>query len=470
MKSTYSSLAIAILALTPALLHGAATIVIQNDDNAGVGFNDPTPVAPVGGNAGTTLGQQRLNAIQAAANIWGATLNSIIPIIIRVQGAALPCTTHTAVQGSAEAVAVFRDFAGARPGHWYPAALANKIANVDLDPGNADIRARFNLNLGQPNCLTGTFFYLGLDNNHGSNINLVTLMIHEFAHALGFWTYTSGSTGLQFAGFPTIYDAFLFDVTANNYWPQMTDAERIASAVNTRKLVWTGANVLAAVPQVLANGTPALSISAPASVAGSFAIGTASFGPALTSTGVSGEIMPVVDSPGNIGLACTPLSTANGLAVNGKIALVDRGTCLFELKVQNCQNAGAVAVIVVENDPLSPLTGMSGSGPGITIPSVKISLADGNRLKIALATRSRLRSGVLGSMGTNLSILRGADALGRPFLYTPNPFLAGSSVVHWDTSAFPNLLMEPIINGDVTRNVAPPFDITLALLKDIGWN
>jgi hypothetical protein len=54
---------------------GAATIVIFNNDPAGVGFNDPTVVAPVGGNAGTTRGQQRLIAFQAAANKWGATLD-----------------------------------------------------------------------------------------------------------------------------------------------------------------------------------------------------------------------------------------------------------------------------------------------------------------------------------------------------------------------------------------------------------
>src|SRR6476659_6293301 len=54
----------------------AATIQIINGDPANVGFNDPTPVAPVGGNPGTTLGQQRLNAFQYAASIWGTTLDN----------------------------------------------------------------------------------------------------------------------------------------------------------------------------------------------------------------------------------------------------------------------------------------------------------------------------------------------------------------------------------------------------------
>ena len=51
----------AILA-APLSAHAAATIVIINNNQPGVGFNDATAAAPVGGNPGTTLGQQRLNA------------------------------------------------------------------------------------------------------------------------------------------------------------------------------------------------------------------------------------------------------------------------------------------------------------------------------------------------------------------------------------------------------------------------
>jgi hypothetical protein len=46
-----------------------ANIVVVNADGAGEGFNDPTPAAPIGGNAGTTLGQQRLIAFQFAAEM-----------------------------------------------------------------------------------------------------------------------------------------------------------------------------------------------------------------------------------------------------------------------------------------------------------------------------------------------------------------------------------------------------------------
>ncbi|HJX91109.1 MAG TPA: hypothetical protein VJ372_11475, partial [Pyrinomonadaceae bacterium] len=62
---------------------GNVTITIQNADVGPTGFNDPTPATPIGGNDGTTIGQQRLNAFQFAASIWGATLNSSQPIVIR---------------------------------------------------------------------------------------------------------------------------------------------------------------------------------------------------------------------------------------------------------------------------------------------------------------------------------------------------------------------------------------------------
>src|SRR3954469_20438883 len=119
MKAACAVAAICGLGATAA--HAAATIVIVNGDPAGVGFNDATAVAPVGGNPGTTLGQQRLNAFQAAANKWGATLTAVPIVRILATFEPLTCTATTAVLGSAGATEVFRDFPGAPlSGHWYP--------------------------------------------------------------------------------------------------------------------------------------------------------------------------------------------------------------------------------------------------------------------------------------------------------------------------------------------------------------
>jgi hypothetical protein len=43
--------------------------------------------------------------------------------------------------------------------------------------------------------------------------------------------------------------------------------------------------------------------------------------------------------------------------------------------------------------------------------------------------------------------------------------VSGSSISHWDPVAFPNLLMEPAINSDLTHGV----DLTRQEMIDIGW-
>lgn len=461
MKNRLLALAFAAAIAT----HAAATITIVNGDPDGMGFNDPTPVDPVGGNTGTTLGQQRQFAFQAAADKWGATLNSIVPIRVLASWEALSCTDSSAVLGSAGAVAVFRNFVNVpRMATWYSKAQANALAGVDLSPSLPDIKARFNVNLGSPGCLTGSFFYLGFDGNHGNNADLVTILIHEFAHGLGFQSYTSGLTGAQQAGTPSAWDYFLLDTTTGKTWDQMTDGERASSALKVGKLVWTGSQVnTAAAASVLALGTPSLRITQPLSVAGSYLIGPASFGPALGDPALNGEVATFADTAGQA-LACGGLSPDNAAAVAGKIALIDRGTCTFVIKAANLQAAGAIGMIVADNVAGAPPPALGGSDPSIMIPAVRISQADGVSLKAALAagTSSAL-------LGLNTAQLKGADTNGNMLMYLVDPYQSGSSVAHFDTSAFPNQLMEPFVNDDLTHELTPPFDLTLMLLRDIGW-
>lgn len=460
------------LACATCAAQAAASITIVNLNAAGEGFNDPTPVAPVGGNAGTTLGQQRLLAFQHAANIWGATLTSSVTIRVGASFMPLSCTATTAVLGSAGANDIFSDFPGAgRAGTWYPSALASKLAGSDQSAAtDPHIVARFNSRLGLfADCMPGDGFYLGLDNQAGSQIDLVTVLLHELGHGLGFQTFTDDETGEQANGMPSIWDYYLLDNRSNKLWVEMNDAERKASAVSGNGLSWSGPNVTAAVPAALAP-TSVLAISGPASgaAAGNLDVGDASFGPPLGRTPVAGQLMPVIDQDTPTGLACVPLSGGNQLAVRGNIALVDRGTCTFVEKAKNVQAAGAIGMVVADNAP-GDVTGLGGDDETITIPSVRISQQAGVSLKAVLNRRSRTTSGVVASLGVDPARLAGTDRANRIRMYTPTEFSPGSTVSHYTTDAKHNQLMEPSINGDLTHEVAPPIDLTFSLLKDIGW-
>ena len=448
---------VCLLALTGAA-RGGATITIVNKDPASTGFNDPTPATPVGGNNGTTIGQQRLNAFQHAANIWGGLLDSSVEIRIEASFAALDCTATTAVLGAASPTQAVSDFPGAQfPGTWYPSALANRIAGSDLFPSVSDITARFNLNLGHTGCFDGSGWYYGFDNNHGDLIDMVSVLLHEFAHGLGFLTFVDDS-GNEFMSQPDVFERNIFDATANKHWTDMTAAERGTSTVNTGNVLWDGPTVTAMAPQFL-DGTPSLSITAPASIAGFVRVGTASFGPELSETAVTGPIVAAVDPVEATGTStdgCSPLTNAS--AVAGKLALVDRGNCNFTVKADNVQAAGAIGLIVANNAAGDP-PGMGGDDATIHIPAVSVTQADGAAIRAALGSQ------VIGSLLVNGRMLAGTGAGRRMKLYAPNPVESGSSISHWDTSAFPDLLMEPNLTGALPHTV----DLTLPALYDIGW-
>src|SRR4051812_24508807 len=90
------------LLLSLAIASGAsgATISIVVQDAANEGFNDPTTRAPIGGNSGTTLGQQRMNVFLRAAEIWGQRLVSAVPIQVGAKFDPLTCDQSSAVLGS----------------------------------------------------------------------------------------------------------------------------------------------------------------------------------------------------------------------------------------------------------------------------------------------------------------------------------------------------------------------------------
>jgi hypothetical protein len=440
--------------------HAAATITIVNNDAPGEGFNDPAPRAPVGNNPGTTLGQQRLNAFNHVASLWGQWLTSSVTIQIRAQFDPLTCTPTGTVLGQAGTISINRDDPSFPfPATWFHAALANKLAGVDLIPGTPEINATFNSALDTA-CLPGTVgWHYGLDGAAPTNtIDLVPVLMHEMAHGLGFSTFVNLTTGANNGGFTDIFSRRTFDLDANLFWNQMNDAQRQASAVNPRKLVWDGPSVASNI-SFLSLGFPELAIDSPAPIAGLYDIGAAVFGPAYPAApaGLPGNVVMAVDGTAPPGDACEPIT--NTAAMAGNICLVDRGTCPFIVKVKACQVAGAVGALVADNQPGSPPSPMTGVDPTILIPSGRVTLAVGNAIKAALP-------GVAVRLRADMTRRIGADPTNtRVFLNATTPLVLGSSVSHWDFMTVPSTLMEPVINIDLQYRP----DLTENHFEDIGW-
>lgn len=141
-------------------------------------------------------------AFQAAVDIWASQISSPVPIRVNATWTAL----GAGILGSAGASVFANDFPGAADRTtWYPIALANKLAGTDLAPADSDIDASFSSAF--PN------WYFGTDGNTpAGEYDLMTVVLHELGHGLGFVgsasvsAFGSGSIGLS--GLPVIYDRF----------------------------------------------------------------------------------------------------------------------------------------------------------------------------------------------------------------------------------------------------------------------
>jgi hypothetical protein len=234
----------------PDAANAAATITVVNLDGANEGFNDPAapdPASTTGGNSGATLGAQRLQAFQFAADVWGGILESSVPIRVGAQMDPLTCDATSAVLGAAGPTQVFRDFTGALEADtWYPVALANKLAGTDLSPMGDDISATFNSSIGTT-CAFPRVWYYGLDANPpAGTTDFVTVVLHELGHGLGFTSFVGLTDGKKLLGSDDTYMRNLEDHSTGKRYPDMSDAERAAANIATGNLHWVGPNVVAA--------------------------------------------------------------------------------------------------------------------------------------------------------------------------------------------------------------------------------
>lgn len=437
----------------------AATVTIINTNAAGIGFNDSSaPAAGAGCNAGETLGQCRLRVFTTAANQWGALLVSNVTIAVNGSMEPLTCSGTSAVLGSAGPTTAHADFANApRPSVAYVQALANSRAGSDLSAQN-DLNARFNVDLDNGTCLTGVSgWWYGTDPDvpvPADRTPLLPVVFHEIGHGVGFVSLYSTASGAPLTSDTPIWGFYLFDTETNKLWKDMTNAERLASSTNDPDLVWTGPLTSAWSPAFL-DAAPRAIINAPAGIAGVYEAQTASFGPSVANP-VTSNVILADDGTGTTRDGCEAFVNAGAMA--GNIALIERGSCNFTVKVKNAQIAGAIGALIF-NNAASGLPGMGGTDPTITIPSLGVTQALGNSIVATLPTTVNATLG-LDPAGT----LSGTQE-GCVRMFAPNPLQSGSSVSHFHSDAFPNLLMEPALN----RSIFDKVDLTWSLFRDIDW-
>ncbi len=256
-----SFFAVILAMLSPIVL--ATTITLDIQDGAGEGFNDTTAATPVGGNYGATIGEQRLIVFEYAAAMIASIIDTPATIVIEAAFNPLSCSASSATLGQAGATSWTQNTCGvALSNTWTPFALVNaqngqdpgcdgffdSWPDEDLFPSSSDITITFNSEIDNNNsCLNNRDFYYGLDGNPGGDVDLLSTVLHEIIHGLGFQTLVDLASGSRPSNDNDVYMRNLRDLSINDNWGDVTmsNAERQASAIDDGDLVWSGSAVSA---------------------------------------------------------------------------------------------------------------------------------------------------------------------------------------------------------------------------------
>jgi hypothetical protein len=419
----------------------------------GSGFQDPRATEPVGGNPGTTLGEQRRRAVEHAFSLWSARLDSKVPIEIAFEFEAFGCKNGSTVLGGASAAGAFGDFPAAQSGLVYVSALANSRAGRDLDPQEPDIIAHFNSSVDRE-CQTATGgFYYGFDGKAGEAIDFVQVVLHELAHGLGITSLIDLDTGESII--PDAVDSFsarIRDLDLDKPWSALTAAERRASATRVRRIVWDGPEATRLAADAFASDAPTLQLE-PLLERYSGAVSDAVFARRSSQDPLHGEVVHSID--------CEPTS------VSKQTFLLFPADCDPHASALAAQRAGALGALLVESwpfdTPAMPIElekGFTGELEVLDFPVLSVPKAD------ALLMRRHLeRSALTAALATQSMARFGADLNHRPMLFASQPVSRGSTISHLEQFARPNQLMEPFAASEPTHGLG----FTMALLKDIGW-
>jgi len=198
-------------------------------------------------------------AFDFAVSIWEHHLTSTVPIRVEAEFTALPI----GVLGGARPAEYWRNF-NADPAPfadtWYPVALANRLAEEDLNPNEVDIVCQFTTN-AQLGTLGLSWSFDPDTPPTATQIDFATVILHELGHGVMGGTSTAvsqfgvgviGNGG--FGGFPTIYDSFVIDCTNNDQLiDQPNNTIALGNFLTSGNLCWGDEN---GNTNCMANGNP----------------------------------------------------------------------------------------------------------------------------------------------------------------------------------------------------------------------
>ncbi len=236
----------------------------------------------------------------------------------------------------------------------------NAFGRDSYDGNGATMDSIFNRGNACPNASWGGAF---ISFCPGTTTDDITA--HEWGHA-----YTEYTHNLIYAWQPGALNESYSDI-----WGETVDR------INGRGGDTPDAARTTGVCAAITAPAQSVTVLTPASIAGVKNAGTAAWGPQTFT--LAGATLQGVEI-GSTSAACAALP-ANSLT--GKVAFIDRGTCGFSVKALNAQNAGAVGVIIGNNQAGTAVINMSiTTGFVPTIPSLSVSQNDGTAIKGVIST------------------------------------------------------------------------------------
>lgn len=426
-------------------------------DPPGFGFNDPSVVEPAPGNPATTLGEQRRAVLEAALDLWATRLDSNAPIRVQVVfDPFLGCDDAYAFAGVGGADINFAN--APLPDIYYPSAMVRALSGQSDPNATVEIAVLVNAKV-ETGCVARVEagFWNGLGSDvivPAASVSLYALLSHELGHGLGF--YFDLPVGLVQDFSNQIFKQFVYSVSLQKHWPELSleEQDRVSALVDD--LVWSGQRVTARAQQRLIS-PGRIEVEPPIDGIAEFPAFVNGFPDEDSISGalvVAQNSVDALPSAGDAARAptdaCEPLSND----VAGSIVLVTRGACAFARKWQHVHDAGGIATLAADNlpadDPFAHFqNGQMALDRRLPIPLYLVSQAVAERLQAQLPERVTL----------------GLDTTQSPPGVSDGRVVLERTGYHFAGNQFPHPLMGPIIPN---LHFSLP-DLTTDLLLDMGW-